>query len=331
MLDDILEILQNNTSLSVARKVGNNEIVTRCLFCGDSIKSHRSAHLYITVKDDFPLYYCQRCGTKGVIDNDFLSLYSVGISEGANIIKSIPKTRLKNKNNINKDVLKVKQLLPTRLREEYTNKMDYFTKRTGLKAVEHYSYLKVIYSFRDFVNTNKKLLEDIGFSMSYNFISNLDDNYIGFLTHNNRSIVFRNVNAAEDKWHRRYYHIMLDKKQENEVKFYNTPVKIDKSLPLEVYMCEGIFDVINLRTKYWKKDVQQVFIAVLNKDYRNKISMVINEFGMNINNIKFFLDSDHTFYKQFEDAPNIFTIYKNSAQKDYGEISDEWRIKKIAV
>ncbi len=319
-LQEIFDALYEGNQTNILR-FKSNEIETQCMFCGDS-KTVTHGHMYIGVSDGVPLYYCQRCNVKGVVNNSFLQLYEVPISLATNIILQTPKNRQKHDKNKERKLNVVLSLPETRC-TNYDNKMYYFENRTGLNAILSFELYNIIYSFDTFLNQNKTILKD--FEINYHFRKNLDENYIGMLTSNRESIIFRLVNdSLEDNYHRRYYHIQLIKN--NNVKFY-TPTELIESSDVEVNFCEGIFDCINLREKYKKRN-NQLFVAVLNKDYSTKVDFMIDKFGIKLDKFKFYLDDDVKYYKQFYPLLSISEIYKNSIGNDYGEVG-KFRTKSI--
>ena len=48
------------------------ELMTRCPYCGDSIKDRSHAHFYIKTIPPFS-FYCQRCESSGLVDDKVIN------------------------------------------------------------------------------------------------------------------------------------------------------------------------------------------------------------------------------------------------------------------
>jgi len=304
---------------------GSDEILIDCRYCVDP----RKPKMYIGMRDNVPMYFCQKCNTKGRINSDFLSTYSIPTTVSAGILNSIPKYDGKYKAGRKKtSKLNFEVNLPRVKSKFYEEKMDYFNARTGIDGLKNFEKYKIIFSFKAFIYLNKLELEKHNFWLPDDFIDLLDMHYIGFLSYYNSSIIFRNVSGIESDKIKRFYQINLIKEKSKYIKFFSP---VNKELvveeDIEVIFAEGIFDIINLQTLLFDGRKNQIFVAVLNKDYSSKINFIIDKYGMRIKSMNFYIDKDHKFYK------NLFgfeaNIFQNLAAKDYGEIRKKINLKRL--
>ena len=303
-----------------------NELVQiRCEFCGDSTNPHH-AHMYISKVDDVLLYYCQRCNASGLINNSFFSLYNFSPSISANIVKTYPKYRTSSDIKSDNRLYPFKIVPPAKKKDYYDAKMEYFTKRTGLEPLGiNIQKYKIIYSLKNFISKNKDIFDSLDFEINDYFLDTLEKNYIGFLNSNNSAIVMRKV--TDIKKMNRFYYIRLVK-DKGIISFYSPVANIDKQ-NVVVNFCEGVFDCINLENIKKDDEKNQLFIAVLNKDYNSKIDYLIRQLGLDIKEFNFFLDRDHDSFKQFKDIISLSNFFKNSYGKDYGDINTKIKFKKV--
>lgn len=301
-----------------------DELNLRCCYCGDSEKSSMSKHMYVGIKEALPMYYCQRCHAKGVLNLNFLLTHNFNRNGISGILQKIPKS----KHVIKKDI---KQIYEQRIqfvnslppkKDFYTDKIEYFKKRTGINLLQDKSWdkYKVILSMKKFLEVNSKLLLETNknFYMHEKFLEILDQNYIGFLSINNESIIFRNV--TKNKELKRFFNIQLI--PSTNVTFYGFQQLIPND-KFTIVLCEGIFDNINLSERLKNKPENRIYISVLNKDYVNKIDYLIERFGIKIERFEIYLDQDHNYLKQFSSSDSI-KLFKNRSGKDYGEISESF-------
>ncbi len=69
---NFINILKANLDI-VNINASGTEAAIRCFFCGDSTKSGRHAHLYISLNSEYGFpYYCQKCLSSGLVNKNFL-------------------------------------------------------------------------------------------------------------------------------------------------------------------------------------------------------------------------------------------------------------------
>lgn len=332
--DDLFQIL---TPEPVYFTSGKRQINVRCRFCGDSEKNHRHAHMYIGNSKNTGIlsYYCQRCNVEGIVSNNFLSMYDVNdFSLKADIInlnKQFMKSRGYSSNNATSSFIKKYHNYDFTVGGRFNvfvDKIEYIENRLGYGFINNESLTtyKIIFSLYDFLQKNNI---DLSKSMSQQkldvLLPMLETSYVGFLNDSGCNIVFRNINPFEKQ---RYFKLSLEPIVQTE--FYSIKSKIDISQKVTINMTEGTFDIIRLQKYNFVSD-KDINIAVLNKDYINKVKDIIKRVGSLelVERINIFSDDKihYNFYKkQFSSIRHIFDtkvrIYKNATGKDYGDIAE---------
>jgi len=307
--------------------LSGNEIRTRCRWCGDSQRDHKKKRLYIGEKDGILLAHCFNCDTSTRVNETFIKMFINNSLESTALLQELNSKKFFNLNSSYKrnfvQVLKVP--LPMELKNEYNNKMFYFEHRTGLHPIENQQKYRIIYSLKSFMYQNQD--RDLSKLRSYKeyFLDKLDEKYIGFLDATHTRIVFRVLPEFEQE-EQRIFSLQVSNKVGNDViSYYHSVGKLEIN-NLELNFTEGIFDCINLETKY-KDKPNQLFIAVMSKDYTSKVIEIYRTYGLYISKLNFYLDKDHNTYFQFKEIINkkFSTFYKNTIDKDFGEITKPFK------
>ncbi len=310
------------------------EINTRCNFCGDS-DNMQHGHMYIGEKENVLVYYCQRCNAKGLINNIFLDLYSVyDIGFKVKLRESLKHSSRTNYvlNSIEKSSRKFREYqIPDITEYDSDEKLAYLDRINFDGSYKQLKEYKIVLSLHQFLIENdiEYIFNDAG-NYYKDIIDDLDENYIGFLIGEN--IIFRRINPGK----KRYYNFEI--KETDELQFYLIETEIDLSKPITIVMSEGIFDIINIKNKLYNDAENVLFVAVLNKDYINKIKFMLAMIGdvSNVQDIIIYSDADAVekkfFFKQFSMyrfVSNLTKIYKNTVCKDFGDYDKNIVLKKI--
>lgn len=326
---------------------GKRQINVRCRFCGDSEKNQRHAHMYIgnSKTTNILSYYCQRCNVEGVVSNNFLSIYDVNdFSLKADII-NLNKQFMKSRGYTNvqsSNFVKKYHSYDFSLENKfnrYVDKIEYIESRLGYGFVnlETLDTYKIILSIYDFLEKNNINLSKFLSQQKLDVIlPMLENHFVGFLNDSGCNIIFRNINPYEKQ---RYFKLAIEPLVQTE--FYSIKGKVNVDKKFSINLAEGTFDIIRLH-KFGFLGENDINVAVLNKDYINKVKDIIKRVGSldKIESINIFSDDKihYNFYKkQFSSIAHIFDtkvrIYKNANGKDYGDIADsvilERKIKQV--
>lgn len=168
--------------------VRKDETQIRCPFCGDSIKSSLSAHLYIKNRSPFP-FYCQRCSMSGIVNSDFLlklNFYDASINKYLNNSQREYQKKLVFKYGIDPNVLFKKKLIikPNHYTKKEMKKLEYIESRIGID--NFFNKEKDLNKFNIILNLNDFLINnDFDMNNYSNFqkekIKDLDNRYVMFL------------------------------------------------------------------------------------------------------------------------------------------------------
>ena len=170
----------------------NNQIQTRCVYCGDS-RNKLHGHFSIKIdmnSDSIILYRCFRCNESGILTSQTMEDLGIPLSiEDAKALDVL--NRLNNKSTyarqrpLNYRVPVLIDPVDSKL------KLDYLNNRLGIEFTpEMIQESKIILSIMDFFSENKIRLPD---HINPRMIKLIEENYIGFLSANNSKITFRRV------------------------------------------------------------------------------------------------------------------------------------------
>lgn len=331
-------ILQNKkpsyTTLTRNKK-GHQEIRVRCPYCGDSIKSQKSAHFYIELYPPF-FWYCQRCDLSGVLNTQTLLDLNINDNDVHIIIKQLNRmhkldnTYKKSWNNY-KSNIKINK----NLRKDDDFKYEYFNKRLGLNLSREYinEQYKVVTNFMEFVQLNRIPIND----HNRDIIQNLDHDYIGFLSVDRSHVISRDVTNKHEK---RYYNLKVNDDPFAK-KIYTIKSTVDLLSPkLTLIMTEGIFDIIGVHQHLYngmQPNNSTVFAAATGKSFSKVIEHFMNLGFLDID-IKIYADNDvkESFFRKIK-KNNIYmrdkqiTIYYNKKEKDFGVSKDKIDLIEIRI
>lgn len=326
--DELREYLLAN--IPGARSVSSGrEVVTRCVFCGDS-NDPKHRHLYISLGTDDkpPMYNCFKCGTSGILTPKVLKdlgLYDGDIHE---------RLRYNNKNLSKKHPRMFREGNVYSLRNKFIRndpvsykKLEYINSRLGLNL-----------SFKDAIN-NKIVLNLFDLLQSNylrlmcdeKFATELDEHFVGFLSEDNNILIERNIDSKLTDL--RYHKYNIHGGVNSEKRYYILPCNIDLSIPepIDVHIAEGPFDILsikyNVATDNWNRSL---FAAIGGKSYKTILKHVIVHMGLMNINIHLYVDADVSDYVikgiARDLAPFNHNIYLHrngfDGEKDYGVPKD---------
>lgn len=307
------------------------EISIRCPYCGDSRKNKSSTHLYIELRSPFK-FYCHKCNTGGVLNNQTLRDFGIFNQDIATAI-SAHKTKLKFKNlNLSTQTRKFKQPELVVVESESSKKaVEYFNQRYNSNYDNDYivNKFKAITDADEFFKKNN--IKPNGF---YNF-----KDAIGFLSSDGTHIVFRDISG---KAKTRYFNLNLDQ-SENETsnKIYNLRSSIDiLQEKITLVITEGIFDIIGVYEHFYKgteNEKNTIFAAACGKSYNAVILNYIRKGFLDLD-IKIYSDNDVpiTFLKDIKNASiyqkNLsIEVFYNKKEKDFGVPKDQIELQRARI
>lgn len=294
----------------------SKEIILRCPYCGDSNKRSNHGNFYIGERNGILFYDCKRasCGASGLVTSQILQ--DIGVND-LDIIAEVKKSILNSdfrptNNKIIENINSFSLYDFEKMKPFYMNKYTYLQSR--IYGDVDLSKYRIILSIKDFIDRYSLKLNKFQLSL----IDSLEESAIGFLNSTGSSISFRYIN---DSFKYRYYKMRLN----SLIDFYSLDTEIDlfNMNNLVINMCEGAFDIINIKHRLNKPD-DQIYIAVNGDDYVNKLNHLVKMIGCINIDVNIYRDSDmplNKLLKQFKYSffKNDINIYSNIAGKDYSE------------
>ena len=280
-------------SLSSSNKVvyfnpSKTELMCRCPYCGDSVKSNLSAHLYIKTEPPFA-FFCQRCESSGLLNKDLMHDISVDDYDLEMLIRKeitdFKRNNLTTKFSFQKPtVLKI-----PKIQDDFSWRKSYIEERIGceltkndirdFRLIPNFEDLLVLNKL-DYMLNNKKFLDDCLLC---------DAKGIGWLSRDNSHAVFRLVDH-----HMRYKVIKLSDSLTCS-KVYSIRNDIDlTSLNLEVIMTEGTFDILSVFKNLYKGEhsKNRIFCASSGKGFNYFPIYLQREYGFLNISLHIYSDND---------------------------------------
>ena len=312
-----------------ASRPKEDDIVVRCPFCGDSIKSLDHGHLHIWIDSNEPIpmiYHCFRCDASGILNKALLEELDIrdGDIDGSlgrynNKMTKVIRNTLtlfdERKPIFIPDVIKV-QLAEI--------KKAYIEDRLGVsKTFEEWKELKVVFNLLEVLAANGLMHK---LSTHPDKVKDLHLRYIGFMSCLNQIITLRNIT---DKGDRYYKYSLFGKKYDPFVnKLYILPNEVDIMTkdPVTINVAEGTFDILGIYFHVFNEDRNNnLFAAACGCGFNTAVKYFLQK-GMIGNNItiNIYSDKDKTpaFYRDlFKDIKPLvghINLYYNSLSKDCG-------------
>ena len=304
----ILEKIKSRAE--IFHKINDIQFRTRCIFCGDSQKNLKDAHMYLkcSYNPNEPIFYnCFKCNASGKVNKYFL--------KKLNIDTSLIKDELLNKLSYNK---KTNVNIITGNPIMNSPQVDYTEYRVGEGfTYDDYDQFKIIWNINSLIpyisnNRIKHILPS-------------NDTSISFLSEDKSTILTRYFNDNIGRWKK-------TKLFPSENKSFYT-IKSDINLfskdNITINIAEGIYDVLSIY-KNFNTGNDSVYLAALGSDYESALQFAINTgfIGKNIL-IKIYLDSEIDLdelkiqLKKYQWLFQKILIYKNIKYKDFGTTIDK--------
>lgn len=328
LLKQLPVYLPNNTGL---------QHVVRCPFCGDSVNlDHAHLSIHIDVHNITPMMYrCLRCDSSGILDDTLLEELGLDVD---NVLHSdLKRYNRKSCKRANIAMNKMEKfIIPDYSKSSIIldDKLDYINDRIGTNIdISESRDLKLILDFISFLRINE-LYDDIKKRIGLNGIEILQDNYVGFLSTNNNSIVFRNIKPNSK--YKRYYKLKIRLNNFDKRSFYSLPssMNIMYTNDIDVHISEGIFDIMSILKNVVKQTENNLYYASCGFGYLTVLKSLIR-LGINTGlNVKIYSDNDKSDYNHISyifNRSNIspwldtIHIHRNGFEneKDYGVTSDK--------
>jgi len=320
---------------------GGKEVVIRCPFCGDSQKDMRDAHFYIGLQEEYdfennqspPKYHCFLCNKGGILTGELLlQMLDYSTDEESLICDLNILANKYSSTKTTKSKLFTKYNYTTIGCIEKTSldleKLDYINNRLGINlTIDQALQDKIVFNLLYFLNYNGITKINI----PNNEVDTISNYFIGFLSIDNSSILFRkcsnNENIKSLKRYKKYKIISNDIEGFN---YYCLPTKINSMStdPIHIHVAEGPFDILSIcyNLNHNNRD-NQIYISAGGKSYYNAVYTIITILKLSPNIvIHVYPDNDvldkiiRLNFKKFTDVGISVYIHRNifEGEKDFG-------------
>lgn len=330
------------------KAVNNIQYVTRCPYCGDSVKSLHTGHFYIKVdtESNYPIVYdCKRCPAQGVITKEVLERLEINDTSLLGEITYLNKSsdKYNKKDHIIRDELMFFDFSLPRIYP--CHKIQYVENRLQRHFTEkEFKDMKVVLSLREFLLHNK--IKELRCSDNMAFI--LERDYIGFLSLGNSHLLLRDVTGTHEHAWIKY---PITKESDKNRSFYSIASSIDIFTEniITVNLFEGVFCALSIAFNFGEHRENCINIVVGGKYYEAIILYLIKTgiVGGNVE-VNIYADNDKEFNAKNRgndtELPyyeNLFRNYKylfkkitviyNRKGKDYGVPKDQILLERHKI
>lgn len=329
------------------RHVHTTEYVTRCPYCGDSMKQVNIGHLYmnIDVESDFNIpIICFKCNYTGILTSETLDLMGCEDRDLISQIQVLNKNgKIKRGSNSEFLYLYFDRILPEIHR--YPNKINYIENRLGVQfTAEDLKEMKIITSLYDFLIANQ--INSSSFNQQQRML--LERDYVGFLSSGNSHILFRDTTEKNEI---RWIKYPIEEESRRNHVFFGLDAKIDvfTKESITINLSEGIIDVLGVayHFEYHKQNTFNIGVCSQNFDGMIRHMIEVGAFGENVT-LNIFVDNDKDYNKKvkykesiekhhkrylekYKPLFNSINLYYNLRYKDYGTQKDNIVLEKKRI
>lgn len=253
------------------RKLGDHvkatpkNIIIPCPWCEyNQEKDHY--HMYISIET--PIFHCfhANCEKSGILGKLIKVLEGHDISEKF-VDKNILKESLKRKEIFVDQEIKQKNIyFPAINPSKFMLKDMYIRQRLKFANLSTHMIKGLIYDFEEFVRINNLPIYENVFRLK----DYIQSNFVGFLTENNSTVIFRNIDSSHSM---KFYKYSIQKS--NFLDYYKLPGYNKNSN--KVVLAEGIFDIFTehlFDSLDLKKDVK-LYASALSSKYLSLIQSIV--------------------------------------------------------
>jgi len=312
MLSEKLAMLLLATMPNAKLVSGRRQILTRCMYCGDS-KHAKSAHFYISLDDTKPFfYYCQLCHSTGVIDHKKLmewGLYDQEVNMGIIQHNKVMFSRKENYKFVDRLVYNLKNYMISD-NELSQMKLKYINNRLGLNLTyEDLFKNKIILNLYDLLRSNN--ITEL--SRDQRITDELDRSFIGFISQDNAFINMRNLRVGKvyKSIDKRYVNYNIFNKFNNTQRFFTLPTNIDLTVPqrIKLNIAEGPFDILSVFFNLKNQESHSIYSAIIGSGYLNILRHFIITMKLIYIEVHLYIDNDIENYV-IQNVCNLLEMYR---------------------
>jgi hypothetical protein len=311
--DDFIEYLKERLGDNI--KVTAKNIIVPCPFC-EYPKEKSHYHMYLSL--EAPIFHCFKaeCEASGTVRKLLKKIEGSDISDKFIDQSKLQEFKQKREVFVDAKSLKHQILLPPLKIYRFQNKELYLKKRLKFMNVPSEHIKGLVYDVDEFININKVPVDQSLFRLR----EYLQNNFIGFLTENQTTVIFRNIDHSHAM---RYYKLKIQ--DDLFLDYYKLPGNNPKSR--KIVLAEGIFDIFSEHIFDYlniKNDVK-LYASALSSKYVSLIHSII--FNEQIFKPDVYILSDrgvsNRYYEKIKKYNgylfNKIEVYYNKAGKDFNE------------
>lgn len=260
--DNFLDYIKDKLGYA---KVTTKNIITKCPWCEyNQTKNHY--HMYISL--EIPIFHCFHAGCEksGTLRKFLKVLEGHDISN--NFVDQIKFNEINKKKDIFKDkeqnVFKV--YIPKLNKKRFVEKELYLKRRLKFSNLPSTNIKGLVYDVDEFININRIPVDETLFRLK----DYLQNNFIGFLTENHSTVIFRNIDHSHSM---KFFKLKIQNANFHD--YYKLPGNSPKSN--KIVLAEGIFDIFSehIFDTINVKDNVKLYASALSSKYLSLIQSII--------------------------------------------------------
>lgn len=276
---------------------GGTTINCRCRECPDSVHAS-SAHFYISIPQDDKtpsLYYCHKCGCRGVVTHKTLiswGLYDQSIAVSLDQFNHAIRNNPRSNKYFSQEIYRLSNNFTT-LDEKSEFKRRYICDRLGYDlSYEDLNRLKICLNLNDLLKENHVMK----LSRNINIVNELDREFIGFISIDNAFLNMRRTcpeGQVYKEIDKRYVNYKIFDKYNTEQRFYTIPTTVDLNKPerVKIHISEGPFDILSVYLNCRKQE-EGIYTSVTGNNYASIINYFLYTYQLPYTELHFYPDND---------------------------------------
>ena len=261
---------------------GGKVINCRCFYCRDSDDINHG-HFYISMPSNKKpsQYYCHKCKVSGMVTPLRLMDWGVYDSNIAVELAAMNKNIINTSGGIYNNNSNVKyNIHHTRIsiNPETNKKIQYVSDRIGYPLTyQDCLDIKIVPNINDILSENQ-----LKYTRDPRIITQLQSDFIGFLSCDNTSLNMRNVYMRPDihsSLNKRYINYnLIDIENNITRRFYAIPntIHLDSIEPIKLHIAEGPFDILSILFNLRRYNKQSIYASIGGSGYHALVEYFIS-------------------------------------------------------
>lgn len=317
---------------------GGKVVNCRCFYCPDG-KNPKSKHFYISIPqsaDEPSLYYCHKCLSSGIVTHNTLIDWGIYDEKIALMITEHNKNcrrYVKNAGYFNDSIYNLNNDNTT-IDETSEIKRRYLCERLGLDlSYDYLRKMKIVLNLYDLFKSNNINT----YTRDKNIVSQLSNNFIGFLSIDNAFLNMRRVcdeGLVYKTIDKRYINYKIFDKFNTEQRFYTIPTSVNilQPDPIKIHIAEGPMDILSIYENLRNRE-EGIYSSIGGSNYKSQVLYFLRRFKLPYTEIHLYPDNDKQgsnnkikwICKTLSPLRSKFYIHRNMYpnEKDFGVPKDK--------